>query len=151
MNVRWVGGALLAAAAAGPLFTLPLFLFGGAYLHDWAALEALPLVLLFASMFGMVLTVIPSVVAAASLAFMGRTRPWARHPLAWAFGGLFVGLGVGTVLTGVGSVGWSLDQLLRGGWAFGLVGAICALLARWRTRWPEGLSYTGRASYRLHP
>ena len=145
MRVRWVGGALLAAAAAGPLFTGPLMLTAAVGQYGVPGVAAGLLAIAAAAVFtmpvGFIIAILPSLAAAAGLASAGRRWRVARHPLTWAVAGLMIGWMAGTVLTLADDASTSAAQLLAG-WPFGAVGAPGAVLACWRTRWPAGLSST---------
>lgn len=138
MRTRWIGGALLAAAAAGPglvLVMLASFARNGGV--ERGTVEGLPLILLFAMPFGFVVALLPSVATAAALARLGARRPALRHPLVWAVAGFVVGTVIGLAFLGLAAPGGEALALLNASSAFGIAAAPCALLARWRTRWDD--------------
>lgn len=140
---RFVGGAMLAAVAAGPCFVLAMLILLTPTANLSATLTGVWPALFFATPFGFVAALIPSVLASAALVRLGRRSRRARHPVIWATSGFVIGTVVGASLIGLGGTDAGPAALLTGAAVFGVAGVPCALLARWRTRWPDGmLSYT---------
>lgn len=92
-------GAARAILTAGPLF-VTLYLAADLYRRipdaitvDWGVFIALPLILLFALIFGPLIAAVPIVIGTAAM--QGLARHWAPldNPLAWLLAGLAIGLG----------------------------------------------------------
>lgn len=123
-----VNGVAAASALAGPVTVTPLMVAG------WSARPSLSLAgigqtiafLLAATIVGLFLSVFPNAIGAATLAWLGRDRAWARRPTVWAMAGAVFG--------------WLL-QIAFGGTegvpALAVTGMVCALICRWGTRWHD--------------
>lgn len=126
--VRFIGGALLAAALSGPIAMMLMLAWAMAATlpRSPGELGFLPVVLLFALPIGFVVSLLPNVFAAMALAHLGIKRRATRHPLLWAASGLALGTLIGALWIGgePGGMAW-----------LGATGTCCALICRWRARW----------------
>ncbi|HSX56831.1 MAG TPA: hypothetical protein VLG14_16105 [Sphingomonas sp.] len=123
-------GAALALVSAGPSFML-LLLIGQMPYNPSGALELgviLP-VLLFATLFGMVIALLPILLGGLAMAYFGTRSISARHPIFWAGAGATLGMLMAFLFDDTAQSGLVLPFLLNG--------AICALIVRYGTRWSD--------------
>ncbi len=131
-RTTWIGGAMLASVAAGPIVVAMLLLLtiAASWLQPlWPRIGFLVAALMFGLPFGFVISLIPNVTATAVLAWAGDRWRAARHPLVWA--------GCGLMLGGLIAAGWSGGGTIAGNLSLGIVGLFCALICRRGTHWPD--------------
>lgn len=128
-------GVLIATLCAGPAGTVLFGLFAairwpGSVIDLTGRDVALIPVALFLSIpIGAVVAAVPNLIGTAALAMPGGRYPVARHPLIWSVAGLIAGAAIGRAMSGdvePFAIAW-----------LAATGLVCALLARWGTRWAD--------------
>ncbi len=136
-RVEFCGGVAMAVFAAGPIFimswiVLRLFYQPPNTLADFQdiflALVAVPI----AIPLGALISLIPTLVGGTVMALLGARHPTTRRPLVWAFAGASLSA---LILAPFNSI---LQPAAAGMFIwFGVIGAICALIVRYGTRWSD--------------
>ena len=130
-DVTFAKGVTRSCIAAGPVFLASVVLFTIASVPTAVAVDASSLLFLFAllpaTVVGGLLALIPNLIGAALLANLAGGNVGLRLPACWALVG---GLVAGSAAAFEGADGIGIA-------AFAATGAICALLCRSGTRWPD--------------
>lgn len=135
-QINW-SSIMLASVSAGPLFFLGIGI--GMLISDpatpvsiymdWRIGLAVPIVAMFAAIFGAVIAFLPNLIGAALMTSMGNRYEAARSPVLWMLAG---GLAGAVAMTaGAGSSGVQSVNLI----ALTFTGACCALICRRRAEW----------------
>lgn len=122
-------GVLFGTFAAGPVFAMAVVLSHGDYRHnvDLSELVILPALMAMALPVGTILGILPVLFGTVLMASLGRDNEGARLPLLWALAGGFM----------AGFPAWLMDGETAVITSFAITGTVCALVARWQTRWVE--------------
>lgn len=125
-------GVLMGTLVAGPVFVTMLMLTYGSYspgdTTDPSGLAMLPAVMAVVLPFGAVLALLPVLLGAWLMGWLGCANQGGRLPVAWALAGGFL----------AGLPTWLLDGEQQVVISLAATGTLCALAARWQTRWVEG-------------
>lgn len=127
-RTTWIGGALFASTAAGPVFAAALAatLLASMPTSFGSVLTGFGIVFALSIPVGFVLALLPNIAGTALLALSGTTWPPARAPLAWAANGAAFGWLIGA------GVGGSLLAI-----PMAVTGTACALICRRCVAWPD--------------
>jgi hypothetical protein len=132
-DVTFAKGVTRASIAAGPVFLASAALVTTASAPQAVAVDASSLLLLFlvapAIVIGGLLALLPTLIGTALLANIAGSNAGARLPAFWGLVGGLVAGGGATMFEDVDGVTTA---------AFAATGAICALICRSGTRWPDG-------------
>lgn len=123
-------GVVSATCAIGPLVVLAIVAYDLATdpPADTGMMMAVPVALFVGLLVGGFVSVIPNVVGAALLGWLGCHERWARHPLLWLATGIVLGGAIGIV---VGDGEQHLPLV------FAAAGGVSALICRRGTDWDD--------------
>ena len=133
---RLLGGIVVAALAAGPVFFLAGTLVTGAVaspgaeVFSWAEAQALPFILLSAIRYAFLPAVLPVTLGAAGMAVLGAMFRRARSWLAWLLAGVLLAGLICLLFPDLLSFRLLAVALL-------MTGTICGAICRAFARWPE--------------
>ena len=135
--INW-SSIMLASVSAGPLFLLgigigmliadpatPVSIY-----MDWQIGLAVPIVAMFAAIFGVIIAFLPNLIGAALMTSIGNRYRAARLPLMWMLAGALASA-VPMLAIYAGSSGVQPVNLI----ALTFTGACCALICRRRVEW----------------
>lgn len=134
---RLLGGIVVTALAAGPLFFIAgtlmsgLIASRGGEVFSWVEGQPLPIILLLSVRYVFLSAVLPVTLGAASMAVLGAMFRRARSWLAWMF--------AGAVLAGLICLLFPdlLSTFRQLGVALLITGILCGIICRAFARWPE--------------
>lgn len=132
-EVRYLKGVMIASLSAGPIVVLPLAVAavgaGPADLGD--VIGGMIGLLLLSLPIGFVVSLLPNLLGASLLAWVGRRNIAARLPILWLLAGAGLGGALGVLLDGTATPAGDSAPMVA------LIGAASAGVCRWFTTWQD--------------